>query len=246
MCDPQETYESMHWRPAPATPAYLADGTPRLYVGPPPEDPEGRSNHYQCFCSLVWAAKQQHEMLHTHRDRCLGAKVAVELDHYLGQSHARFDSGNDLAALQSAQTLQAEDVEEELRNWEHRWRGLQAQQQRQIEDMSDGFAMWQAKQRTHTRFEAMLNNVYGSYRNYIHFMVHGSYLLDERKLPPPVIPVEATLAPKVHGPADVASSASHAIPLARPRCKASGFRANSSYTTFYLLVAIRVSTLHLK
>jgi hypothetical protein len=236
----------MCWRPAPATPAYLADGTHRLYVGPPPEDPEGRSQHYHCFCSLVWAAKQQHEMLHKRRDRCLGAKVKVELDHCLGQSPARCDSGNDLAALQSAQTLQAEDVENELRDWEHQWRGHLVQQQRQRDDIAGGLTMWQAKQRTHTRFEAMLNNVYGSHRNYIHFMVHGAYLLDERKLPPPVIPVEATLAPKVHVPADVASSASHAIPLSRPRCKDSGFRANSSYTTFNLLVTIHVNTLHRK
>ena len=131
----------MRWRPAPATPAYLADGTPRLYVGPPPEDPEGRSKHYQCFCSLVCAARQQHEMLHKPRDPCLGAKVEVELDHYFGQSHARFDSGNDLAALQSAQTLQAEDVENELRDWEHQWRGHLVQQQRQRDDIAGGLTM---------------------------------------------------------------------------------------------------------
>jgi hypothetical protein len=123
-------------------------------------------------------------------------------------------------------------------------RGRQVQRDRQVADMTGGLSMWQAKQRTHTRFEAMLNNVYGSHRNYIHFMAHGAYLLDERKLPPPVIPVEATLAPKVHGPADVASSASHAIPLSRPRYLDSGFRANSSYTTFNLLTTIRVCTLH--
>ncbi len=106
MCAPQEAYGRVTWVvPDPKNPSLIADGTPRLYVGPPPEDPEGRSKHYQCFCSLVWAAQQQHEMLHRQRDRCLGAKAVVELAHDLGQSHARCDSGNDLATLQSAQTL---------------------------------------------------------------------------------------------------------------------------------------------
>jgi hypothetical protein len=31
----------------------------------------------------------------------------------------------------------------------------------------------------------MLNNDYGSRKNFVHFMAHGAYLLDDRKLPPP-------------------------------------------------------------
>ncbi len=45
LCAPQDTYRSMRWRPAPAVLASLANGTPRFYVGPQPEDQEGHRRH---------------------------------------------------------------------------------------------------------------------------------------------------------------------------------------------------------
>ena len=119
------------------------------------------------------------------------------------------------------------------------------QRKRQIEDTLVGSAsMTQAKQRTHSRFEAMLTNACGSRQNYTHFMVHAVYLLDERKLPPPVISVEAAFAASVHGGAAAASSRSHPIPPSRPRYLDSGLRGSSSYNTFKLIIIIRVCALH--
>ncbi len=232
---PQDTYMSMRWRPAPAVPANLADGTPRLYVGPPPEDPEGRSKHYQCFCSLVWGARLQREPLHAKRAKDLYLEAENKhqqhvLEHGIQPDQEDCDeTGPSFLALLGEQTLKKEDVVNDVSLWESQWKRELMQRQRELQDTVDGVSTCTAKQRTQSRFHAMMNNAYGSRKNYIHFMTHGAYLLNSRHLSPPLISVEAAEAAASNGGAHESTSRIHPLQKRRPRFMNPGKRSEQRY-----------------
>jgi hypothetical protein len=112
MCAPQEAYNLVIWVvPDPKKPSRTADGTLRFYVGAPPTDAEGQRMHYQCFSSLLWGAKLQHDSLHTKRAEALHNKAQVEhtqrvLEHGIQPDQEDCDElGPSFRALVGEQTL---------------------------------------------------------------------------------------------------------------------------------------------
>jgi hypothetical protein len=236
MCAPQEAYNRVTWVvPDPEKPSVTADCTPRFYVGAPPTDAEGQHKHYQCFCSLVWGAKLQHDALHAKREDYLYKKAQAKhtqhvLEHGIQPDQEDCDeTGPSFLALLGEQTLKKEDVVNDVSLWESEWKGALMQRQRELQDMVEGISTCTAKQRTQSRFHAMMNNAYGSRKNYIHFMTHGAYLLNSRHLPPPLISVEAAEAAASNGGAHESTSRIHPAPKWRPRYMDPGKRSDKRY-----------------
>jgi hypothetical protein len=222
MCAPQEAYGRVTWAvPDPESPSLIADGTPRFYVGAPPTDAEGQHMHYECFCSLLWGARHQHDSLHAKRAEALYNKAQVKhtqhiLEHGIQPDQEDCDeTGSSFLALLLEQTLKKEDVVHDVCRWELQWRRSPVQRQHEQQDMKRGISMWNAKARTHNRFNAMLTNGYGSRINYIHFMTHGAYWLESRHLPPPCIEAAAAVTRNVG--AYESTSRIHPLPKPRPR-----------------------------
>jgi hypothetical protein len=234
MCAPQEAYGRVTWAvPDPKKPSLIADGTPRFYVGAPPTDAEGQHMHYECFCSLLWGARHQHDSLHAKRAEALYNKAQVKhtqhiLEHGIQPDQEDCDeTGSSFLALLLEQTLKKEDVVNDVYHWELQWRRSPVQRQHEQQDTMRGISTWNAKARTRNRFNAMLTNGYGSRNNYIHFMTHGAYLLESRHLPPPCIEAAAAVTRNVG--AYESTSRIHPLPKPRPRFMNPGKRSEQRY-----------------
>jgi hypothetical protein len=191
VCPSEDAYACIDWSPRPVKRLKRADGT-WLKEGPPPDDTEGKREHYERFCSLVWVARLQHNMLHDQRDSWLKDKALKDMnsstaEHQLpGAPHEVDVIVDAFDVMLSTTELTEEDVTYHMRVWQREWEGTQRERARTLYDREvSGLNAHKANARARSRFDAMLNNDYGSRKNCIHFMVHGAYLLDERKLPPP-------------------------------------------------------------
>ena len=187
----EDALARMGWSPRPVKRLKRADGT-WLKEGPPPDDTEGKREHYERFCSLVWVARLQHNMLHDRRGSCLEDKALKDMnssvaEHQLpGAPHEVDVIVDAFDVMLSTTKLTEQDVTDHLAVWKREWEGTQRERARTLYDREvNRYNASKAYTRARSRFDAMLNNDYGSRRNFVHFMVHGTYLLDERKLPPP-------------------------------------------------------------
>ena len=69
----------MVWLDRPVKRRKRADGT-CFHEGPPLDDTEGKREHYARFCSLVWGARLQHNMLHDRRSMYLHDKALSDMN----------------------------------------------------------------------------------------------------------------------------------------------------------------------
>jgi hypothetical protein len=139
VCPSEDAYACIDWSPRPVKRLKRADGT-WLKEGPPPDDTEGKREHYERFCSLVWVARLQHNMLHDRRDSCLKDKALKDMnssaaEHQLpGAPHEVDVIADAFDVMLSTTKLTEEEVLDLIAVWERGWKGSQRERERTLFD----------------------------------------------------------------------------------------------------------------